>query len=356
MGLDDTVRRDLRMLSGAISLVNKERDAMKAMHVPWHRRVRLWRHGFLGESDVLYGLASNDRRLYVSDYARYVRSPMINFGGGNPVLNDKLIFYYAMLNLAAPVPAVYAIVDRGLTWVDPPPGFDTSNGVMGLLRSGQEIVLKPVDGGMGRGVHVISLDGGTMRVDDREVDEAFILEALRPGMLIQQRVRQGDYATRIFPASTNTIRVLTMWDYAREEPFISHAVHRFGTTRSFPVDNWSRGGLNVAVDVETGELGHGVTFPHSGRLEWRTHHPDTDAPVTGTFIPHWDSLVEEVLRISRTLPRLRYVGWDVLVGDEGFHLIEGNSYPELGVHQVHKPLLSDSRVRAFYQRNGVVPA
>lgn len=356
MSLDDTVRQGLRRLSGAISLVNKERDAMKTMHIPWHRRLRLWRHGFLGESHLLYNLASNDRRLYVSDYARYVRSPMINFGGGNAVLNDKLIFYYAMVSLSAPVPAVYGIVDRGVTWIDPPPGFDTSNGVVGLLRSGQESVLKPVDGGMGRDVHVISLDDGKMRIGDREVDEAFIVGALKPGMLIQQRVRQGDYARRIFPGSTNTLRVLTMWDYARDEPFIAHAIHRFGTARSLPVDNWSRGGLNVAVDAETGELSRAVTFAHSGGLEWHTRHPDTNAPLSGLFIPHWRTMVDELLRISRALPRLRYVGWDVLIGDEGFYLIEGNSYPELGVHQVHKPLLSDPRVRAFYQRHGVVPA
>ena len=175
-------------------------------------------------------------------------------------------------------------------------------------------------------------------------------------MLIQERVRQGDYAVRIFPDATNTLRVLTMWDYARDEPFIAAAVHRFGTRRSLPVDNWSRGGLNVDVDAATGELGRAVTFPDGGRLEWRTHHPDTDAPVSGTVVPHWSSMVEELLRVSRALPRLRYVGWDVLVGDDGLHLIEGNSYPELGVHQVHAPLLSDHRARAFYRRHGVVAA
>ena len=53
--------------------------------------------------------------------------------------------------------------------------------MIGLLRTGREVVLKPVDGGAGRGVVVVSLDDGTMRVGDREVDEAFILGVLKPG-------------------------------------------------------------------------------------------------------------------------------------------------------------------------------
>lgn len=56
------------------------------------RRVRpgLWRHGFLGESWVLYGLSGNDRRRYLSDYARFTRTRLIN-GAYSAVLDNKLV-------------------------------------------------------------------------------------------------------------------------------------------------------------------------------------------------------------------------------------------------------------------------
>ncbi len=344
------------MLSGALTMLDKERDSMKVVHVPWPRRLAAWRRGFLGESSLLYELGSNDPRLYVSDYARFVRSPMINFGGSNPVLNDKLLFHYAMQSLAAPVPRIYGIVQRGVTWIDPPASFDTSEGVIGLLRRGLELVLKPVDGGAGRGVYVISLEDGRMRMGGAEIDDAFVTRLLKSGTLIQQRVRQGAYAARIYPDTTNTLRILTMWDYARDEPFIARAVHRFGTAKSGPVDNWTQGGLNANVNVGAGALERVVGFPSAGKLEWRTDHPDTGAQITGAVIPNWDAMTSELLRVSAGLPRIHYVGWDVLVGDDDFFLIEGNSYPALGVVQVHEPLLTDPRVRAFYRHHGVIRA
>jgi hypothetical protein len=44
-----------------------------------------------------------------------------------------------------------------------------------------------------------------------------------------------------------------------------------------------------------------------------------------------------------------YVGWDIIVTDDGFCAIEGNNHPHLG-HQDMAPLLTDPRVRAFYER------
>lgn len=348
------VRRELRRVHALRALVTRERNAIKTMKMPWRRRLSMWRRGFLGESDVIYGLSSKDSRLYLSDFRRSLVATLINFGPSNPVLTDKLMFYYAMKTVGGPTPRFYGLVDQVLTWVDPPPGFAPSEGVMGLLKPGHELVVKPVDGSGGRGVALISVDQGAVLVNGVERDAAHVAGLLVPGMMIQERVHQAGYAARISPSTSNTIRVITMWDHARGEPFVGAAVHRFGTARSAPVDSWSQGGLSVAIDVETGELGRGAAFPYSGELSWHAEHPDTGAPIEGTVVPGWDAIKQELLRLAGRLPRLYYIGWDVLAADEGFNLIEGNTLPDINLLQVHGPLLANARVAAFYRHHGVV--
>ena len=279
---------------------------------------------------------------------------MINFGGSNPILNDKLLFHYAMRSVSAPVPATYAIVDRGLRWIEPPADVDPSDGLPGLLTTGRELVLKPVDGGAGRGVAVVAVEDGALRINDRRSEPRDLDGVLAPGTLVQQRVRQGTYAATISPTSTNTLRVLTMWDYEREEPFIATAGHRFGTKASYPVDSYSRGGIIVDVDVAAGTLGRALSPPRSREREWHSTHPDTGAQITGVRLPHWQAATDELLRLASRLPRIRYVGWDLLVTDDGFFVIEGNSFPEVAGHQVFTPLLADPRVRRFYRTHGVI--
>lgn len=338
-------------------LIRSEHRNIKSIPVPLARRAVLWRRGFLGDADLLYDFSRNDWRLYLSDYAYYLKTPFINFGRKSVFLNDKLFFYYLMKGISALTPALYGVVEgQKVAWIDAPPSPAGSDAlrVRGLLEQGHEIVLKPLNGGNGDGISFLSLDEGSIRVNGEQSDEARVGELLTPGTLISERVGQADYAARISESAINTLRVVTMWDYARDGPFIAFAVHRFGTARSAPVDNWGRGGLSALVDVETGELGPAAAAPYSGRLERHAAHPDSGAPIEGTVIPSWPKVKQEVLRMARSLPHLAYVGWDLVAGDDGPCIIEGNAYPNVHVIQVHRPLLADDRVRDFYRHHGVI--
>src|SRR5699024_4774832 len=109
-------------------------------------------------------------------------------------------------------------------------------------------------------------------------------------------------------------------------------------------DNWTQGGLSCWVDVETGVLGKGARHPKvSGKLEWFEKHPDTDAQIEGSVIPNWDKIKNDLLNAVNKSEHLTYVGWDVVIIDDGFRIIEGNSMPDVNLLQVHKPLLVDER-------------
>ena len=73
------------------------------------------------------------------------------------------------------------------------------------------------------------------------------------------------------------------------------------------------------------------------------------ARVTGIVIPHWSRVLAEVRRLTSAIPGSRYIGWDVVVTDEGPCFLEGNNRSGIALLQVHKPLLLDERVRAFFR-------
>jgi hypothetical protein len=343
--------RKLRFLG---DLLAKECTGTKKVDVPLKTRLQAWRHGFLSASASVYGLAENDWRDYLSDYSYYLKTPFINYGRYNAILNDKIYFYCMMRAIAAPTPSIFGfVVGRRLAWLDAPTENGAAPGLRALLEHERQIVLKPVNGGGGHGFFRAELADGRVLVNGEERDMSFVQNLLAPGTLVSEWVRQADYAAKINDSATNTIRILTMWDPQTDEPFVARAAHRFATRRSLPVDNFGKGGLSANMDLETGRLGPASSFPYTGRVERHSMHPDTGAQIEDVTVPGWPTVRDAVLRVSERLPQLPLVGWDVVVTDGGLSIIEGNSYPNPDVLQIHRPLLDDPRVRRFYQHHGV---
>jgi len=120
------------------------------------------------------------------------------------------------------------------------------------------------------------------------------------------------------------------------------------------VDNWTKGGLGAEVDLETGELGEAVTFPRSGKLTWYKNHPSSGSKIEGIVVPHWSHVQSEILDVARSLPFLPYIGWDIVVTENGFKIIEGNNNSDVNLLQVHRPLLLDPRIADFYKKYKVI--
>jgi hypothetical protein len=333
-------------------LVRRERRAIAVMDLPLRKRLELWRRGFTSEASVLYDLSGDRHHLYLSDLANALHAPLIN-GASNPTLDDKVIFFHTMRSLGAATPTIHGLVGKRRTaWFE---SFPARRGdrLHALLERDRELVLKPADGGRGSGVAFLALEDGRVTVNGQPREKDALRDLLVPGTLISERVRQGAWSDAIFSGSTNTLRLMTMWDLEEDEPFIAAANHRFGTSTSAPVDNVSKGGIAAGVDVATGILSGAVSFPHAARLARFTHHPETGAPIEGVAIPGWTRMVDGVLDVSRRMSHIPYIGWDVLVTEDAWWIIEGNHYPDPAC-QVFGPLLEDPRIRRFYEAFGVI--
>lgn len=325
------------------------------------RRWRGWRHGFGATSYVIYDLDRHDPSQYLSDYAVWFRIEGVN-GVFNAVVDNKLAFARIMTLHGFPSPRVHAVLDRGR--VHDLAGLVPDSSAHAWLAqhpaAGRPLVLKPAAGGRGQGIIFLGRDAAGhlvngVRASLADVDA--LLASLR-GYLVTDFVVQAPYAARIYPHTTNTVRILTLWDLEAGRPFIAAAAHRFGTARSAPVDNWhgGLGGLSARIDLETGVLGPGATFSSAGRLCWHERHPDSGVPIAGIRVDRWPETRAIVLSAAASLPEAPAIGWDLVITDEGCSFLEGNSPPGPYVWQVHAPLLADPRARSFYEAHGVVPS
>lgn len=366
-------------------LARTEAESYDTYELPLRRRFWLWRRGFLARSDFLYDL-DDGWEAYLTDYERFVRTHRIN-GHWNAALDNKLVFHWMMAgSFPETRPTVFGMLRNGryLPISDvTPDGTETKNVVANvsgpsvsaldggtvsatnaaehvktLIDHRKRIVLKWTKGGGGHNVYLCSRaeDGGyVVNGDGKSESEFASLVADLDEYVVCDHVSQSDFASNLYERTTNTIRAVTMTD-EEGTPFVGIAIYRIGTDRSYPMDNFTQGGLSAEIDVETGELGEAVQLSDTDDPVRYENHPESRTPIAGERIPAWGAIRERLLTITAANPTIQYAGWDIVpTDDEGtFKLLEANSYPGMRSLQIHRPLLADDRIYRFYRRHGVV--
>lgn len=341
------------------TLAHTEYTTMGRFSMSGSRRLSLWRRGFLSQSDALYELWKVDESEFLTDYQRYVKTPLIN-GQWSIVVGNKLLFHNVLHRFDEYLPDLYGYLRSGrLHHVDAEGSgtSDAANWLINRLHTGERLIVKYVKGGGGSRVYIIEYNDGDYYVNDRALTKAEFVEeiAMLEEYIVTEYVEQASYARELYPNTPNTLRVLTMYDEETDEAFLAGQMHRIGTSRSGTLDNFSQGGLSAGIDAETGQLSQAVQFPYSGERTWYEAHPDTGTQIAGATVPGWERIANQLLTIATELSHVPYLGWDIIVTGEGeFAIIEANNHTNTRSIQVHQPLLRDERVRRFYECHGVL--
>lgn len=318
-----------------------------------------YERGFLPEKKRLYGLEAGDidnADLYLSDVQRWL-TRLVN-GPYSVVFNNKILFDQ-VFGRYCEVPRTIAISRNGRVVPHGPLWQQIEQGQAGPLM----LVAKPLGGGGGGSIYFIRIDRqhavvetndtANPRFSVRSEDLSDVFTRQRVPFIINEYVQQGEFSRRLYPLTVNTVRVLVLRDVQSGEPHIVRAVLRVGNSESYPIDNFSMGGLSIEIDLESGELGRAVAA--EGRFSdkrWQTH-PDTGETITGARIPHWQAHMGKLKALFGQLPYLKYCGFDLILRDNDFVVLEGNSYSQVRLFQMHEPLLKDERAVDFYVRYGI---
>lgn len=170
-----------------------------------------------------------------------------------------------------------------------------------------------------------------------------MLEGVR-GYVAMEYVRAHHDISAIFSDTPNTVR-LQVTRPPGERPEITSAFIRFGSVASGVRESPTVGGFVARVDIETGRIGDTFSL-HAGRRVLVQSHPDS----TRSFhiaLPHWEVVKKTILEMSEYIPQVEFAGYDAVITETSFKILEINSLSTPGWFQYFYPPF-DSSVSAKY--------
>jgi len=328
------------------------------LRLPWSETWRAWSHGFGRVSYRAYSLAHRDSGLYVPPFTQVTRGHHIN-GVYDIVINNKAIHHLLMKAADLPCPGHLGLVQEdGIQLPDGHYVSLSASSLEELAENRPGIVIRPVKGMKGLGLLFVqsSAVGLTANQEPIPADKLTQLVGRLAPAVITERLLPSQYSRNLYPRTVNTIRFLTLWDYDRGEPFVAAATQRIGTSRSYPADNFQGGlgGFSADIPLETGMTGRARGLDRNYQVLESDTHPETGAQIRGLSVPKWDEMTKAFISGARTFHTAPMLAWDVATTEDGFSVIEVNGTPGLLVHQIHRPLLADPRVRNFYRHHRLI--
>ena len=320
---------------------------------PWHAPLTLlsaWYHGYSTQQILYHGLQPAQYADYFPDLDRYVFTIRTNQQVW-PILHDKLIFDAFMSERLPIIPAV-AVCIQGQYIPLRPEGEPEA--LLSQLIAGHSFMVKPLQGGKGQGIRRLSATGeqlhwGSQRLPWAEIQQLWA--GLDAHLLVPFKSQHPTLAT-VYPDASNTLRLTVFKPRGHAVQFFSPLL-RVGTDRSAPLDNFSQGGLLCAIDWATGRVTQACIRDAGYRRHIIHQHPDTGVELIGLSIPFWSAITARLSAFHDHYPCFDWVGWDVLIGEQAWWVIEGNHNPDLDLpfsfttRREHPEL--DRFMRALYE-------
>lgn len=179
-----------------------------------------------------------------------------------------------------------------------------------------DCIVKPIDGTRGDGI---------FKITAREVNnwDSLYQKCIDQNVLLEECIQECEDLACFHPSSLNTIRVVTISN--NDKCLYFGALFRMGAHGSI-IDNTHAGGIYVPINVETGTIEIEAIDSKNNKYKC---HPDSNKPIQGFKIPYWDKIIETCTEATKTIPNIRFAGWDVCVNKSGeVEIIEGNHAPD----------------------------
>jgi hypothetical protein len=279
---------------------------------------------------------------YLDNGRQRLLSARLHSNEHDGLLKDKLRFETWFRSRGFPLPHLFASNDGPVFRLDGEErqvedlaGFVSLMAELRSLSDSGSVFVKPIDGWQGEECE---------RIDASSDLTSFYQRTRSRRFLFQETLVQHPVLSTINPHSINTIRVLTCRP-AGDEPAVVGAVLRLGVGRSV-VDNASRGGIFVGIDLPTGRLKpSAMKFFEYGGATYATH-PDTGFRFDGFELPQFQDILTLAGRAAAELS-YELVGWDLAITSKGIVLLEGNPISHLRLVEcgLGHGLLSHSSVR-----------
>jgi len=320
----------------------------KNFKINFFTSIKMMIKGFKSDDYILYNLEKNDPKEYITEIERW-KTRRIN-GKYNICLDNKYIFY-EMFKQYVKIPQNLFII-KGQKYIGLNNEKIDEKHIFDIIKKYEDIIIKPYIGGGGKEIFLLSYKNNNFYLDNKKVNEMEITNKLNlcENSIAVEFIKQASYARKIYKKTTNTIRIITIYDINTNRCYIPFAIHRFGTQQSVPVDNFCKHGLAAKIDLETGELSYAKSKFSKNIYE---RHPDSNELIQGVIIPNWNNMKNNIIRVAERFPYIKYISWDVLPEEEGFSVIEANASSDLDIIQIFGGI-RNSDLGKFFKENKII--
>ncbi len=235
--------------------------------------------------------------------------------------------------------------------MDCPEGFEsTIQGIIGLLKAKGSLAVKLTAGSFAIGFQKLAYADSSYSLNgepssEKDV-EKLLSEWLKMGnkqYLFTEYLQAHSDLRKYWDGAPCTLRLMVKREKNQSPMIILSFIH-FATKKS-GVCNVPYG-VSCIVDVNTGVFSDGQDRGPTELVE-RICHPDTNILLEGK-LPHWELITQKIIEISSYLPQLRYMGYDIIITEEGFKIIEINSHSSIDYFQAYQPFLLGELTRDFF--------
>lgn len=311
-----------------------KKEDWKSRSVSFNKVIWAHKRGFYSYRIFQYGLTEENYKDFLSDY-QYKRLRPIN-NVYEKWLRNKLSFYYTLNRYINYLPLYYFhifVKDGKINFLRKggcKDNFEESAyGIISLLEEKKKLVFKPVVASHGDGFYKVEYNNNKYFVNDSEVSNTKLedfINSINKYYLVTEYVEMHKDLKNIYANVTGTIRVMVI-NRNCNNPQIEDAYLRLGTSKTGQTDNITSGGIFAHIDKESGKFGNAQIIKDH-LLKKCEFHPDTDVKIEGT-IPFWRETCEKIIEISKYIFPLEYMGFDIVITESGFKLLEINTHQEL---------------------------
>lgn len=311
------------------------------------KKLDLLKKGFYSDRLIPYDFQNNLYSDYVSDIET-IKLGYVNHPYGR-LLRNKLVFSN-FFNTYFKTPVCYCIINKGeIEPVNSDTFIDSFKCLIELIQR-KKLILKPLLGTAGQGIILLEQNGSGLYINKKLVENEELKNLIKTldVYLVSEFIEQGKFSGQFFPDTTNTIRITTISDPEKVTSFMPYSFMRFGRQKTIPADNISLGGLFSMINVDTGELSPAYEIKKNEKIKLHKYHPDTNVLIDGVKIPGWTELKNFFIKTGGIIkPFIKIVGWDIILTNDSFAVIEGNNGPDLYMQGASYPFAKIPEVNKF---------
>lgn len=234
-------------------------------------------------------------------------------------INNKFEFFQYCKSKEIQTPEILAVIESG----------DVTYRKFVEFLPCSSIFVKHLSGGKGVNAKKFDFVDGNYIDNQKNVFSGVLLESklmsasISDGPIVVQTALKNHASWMNFtPGGLATCRIVTARRPENENIIPLFCCFRLPVGNTV-VDNHSRGGIILPIDLDTGKMGVGAAAkPVHGKFEF-SQHPDTHHQFEGEILPQWQGLLDFTMNAHKHFKTI-FVGWDVCLAEDGFYLIEGN--------------------------------